>query len=167
MGCLLYLQFGCSDPRLTRRGGSWDSLVWLGRGSVEGRWHRQLPWPSSCSSSVNHLFPGSQWLALRRPQCLEIQSHWNKHYRPFVSTCSCRLSCLCCFILLSSVSPFFLAWAMTSAALLLITLVTYRGQLVWLATVTERLTASASTWRREKTPCSSTSSDKTHLLFKD
>lgn len=47
-------------------------------------------------------------------------------------------------------SPFFLAWAMTSAALLLITLVTYRGQLVWLATVTARFTASASTWRSDK-----------------
>lgn len=39
---------------------------------------------------------------------------------------------------------------MTSAALLLITLVMYRGQLVWFATVTERLTASASTWKRKK-----------------
>lgn len=37
---------------------------------------------------------------------------------------------------------------MTSAALLLITLVTYRGQLVWLAMVMERFTASASTYRR-------------------
>ena len=44
--------------------------------------------------------------------------------------------------------PFFRAWAMTSAALLLITLVTYRGQLVWLATVMERFTASASTCSR-------------------
>lgn len=44
--------------------------------------------------------------------------------------------------------PFFRAWAMTSAALLLITLVTYRGQLVWLAMVMERFTASASTCRR-------------------
>lgn len=39
---------------------------------------------------------------------------------------------------------------MTSEALLLITLVTYSGQLVWLATVTERLTASASTWNTEE-----------------
>ena len=44
--------------------------------------------------------------------------------------------------------PFFRAWAMTSAALLLITLVMYRGQLVWLAMVMERFTASASTCRR-------------------
>lgn len=44
--------------------------------------------------------------------------------------------------------PFFRAWAMTSAALLLITLVMYRGQLVWLAMVIERFTASASTYGR-------------------
>lgn len=38
---------------------------------------------------------------------------------------------------------------MTSAALLLITLVMYRGQLVWLAMVIARFTASASTWGTE------------------
>lgn len=45
-------------------------------------------------------------------------------------------------------SPLRLAWAITSAALLLITLVTYRGQLACLATVMARYTASASTWGR-------------------
>lgn len=43
-------------------------------------------------------------------------------------------------------SPLSLAWAITSAASLLITLVTYRGQLACLAIVTARYTASASTW---------------------
>lgn len=47
-------------------------------------------------------------------------------------------------------SPFFLACEMRSAALLLITLVTYRGQLVWLAIVMARKTASASSWKRER-----------------
>lgn len=43
-------------------------------------------------------------------------------------------------------SPFFLALAMTSAADLLITLVTYSGQLACLAMVIARYTASVSTW---------------------
>lgn len=42
--------------------------------------------------------------------------------------------------------PFFLACEMRSAALLLITLVTYKGQFVWLAIVIARNTASASSW---------------------
>lgn len=39
---------------------------------------------------------------------------------------------------------------MTSAALLLITLVMYRGQLVWLAMVIALFTASASTWATQE-----------------
>lgn len=45
-------------------------------------------------------------------------------------------------------SPFFLALAMTSAADLLITLVTYNGQLACLAMVTARNTASVSTYMK-------------------
>lgn len=76
----LYVQFeGLAHP-LTRTAGRWDSLVWLGRGSGEGRWRRQPLWPSSCSNSESRLFPGSQWLALRRPQCLKVQSHYNTTY---------------------------------------------------------------------------------------
>lgn len=43
-------------------------------------------------------------------------------------------------------SPFFLALAMTSAADLLITLVTYNGQFACLAMVMARYTASVSTY---------------------
>lgn len=93
----LYVQFERLDRPLTRRAGSWDSLVWLGRGSVEGRWRRPLPWPSSCSSSENRRFPGWQWLALRRPQCLKVQFHYNTDTTllEFTSCMSCGL--LPCF----------------------------------------------------------------------
>lgn len=49
----------------------------------------------------------------------------------------------------SRYSPFFLACEIRSAALLLITLVTYKGQLVWLAMVIARKTASASNWKQK------------------
>lgn len=71
----MYVQAWSDYHHLTRTAGSWDSLVWLGQGSEEVRWHRQPPWPSSCSSSENRLFPGLQWLALHRPQCLQVHSN--------------------------------------------------------------------------------------------
>lgn len=49
-----------------------------------------------------------------------------------------------------SLLPLFLASAMISAALLLITLVMYTGQFILLAMVMARKTASASSWRKKE-----------------
>lgn len=49
---------------------SWCSQEWLGQGSEAGRSQRQLPSPSSCSSSEFHRCQGWQWWAHQRPRSL-------------------------------------------------------------------------------------------------
>lgn len=62
-----------NSDNLTRTAGSWDSLVWLGRGSAEERWRRRLPSPSSCSSSGSHPCPSMRLSALHKQQYLSFK----------------------------------------------------------------------------------------------
>ena len=61
---------GNKSPTLTRTARSSESLEWSGRGSGAGRWRKQQPWPSSCSSTGSHQSPSWRWWARHTPRSL-------------------------------------------------------------------------------------------------